>query len=43
MNNKYEGKGTLYFKDRYLVGDFNNGVYNGKGIFYSKENNINDS
>ena len=39
VNNKYEGKGTLYFKDRYLVGNFNNGVYNGKGTFYSKENN----
>ena len=40
VNNKYEGKGTLYFEENYLKGNFIEGKCHGKGTLYSKDNSI---
>ena len=40
VQNKYEGKGTVYNKDYHLKGDFINGECHGKGILFSRDNII---
>ena len=41
-NNKYEGKGLLYYDGNKYLGEFKNGKKNGKGIEYYNNNEIYD-
>jgi len=41
VNDKFEGKGKYNYDDgKYYIGEWKNGLRNGKGIFYSKTGNI---
>ena len=41
LNDQYEGKGIMFFPDgSYYIGDFENGLKNGKGIYYYENGKI---